>query len=155
MREPGCVMIWMVKVANAWSMPSQLENMEVDWESRVSTRMRRIFRAALAAMDWPFRTTEPQGLPFAIMSATVVIASLLMRRVLRERTRRLEHCISIMYRSRITVMETAGPLTRCCNAGRCMMRMGKSWGPSPRPMLVFANLVSAAITCASRLLRWD
>lgn len=51
MREPGCVIMWTARVAKALSTPSQLENINVDWESRVSTRMRSMFRAALAAID--------------------------------------------------------------------------------------------------------
>jgi hypothetical protein len=86
--------MWMAKVAKAWSMPSQLVNIDIDWESRASTRILRIFRAALAAIDCPFRTTWPHGLPLAIMSATVAVASLLIRRVLRERTSRLQHGVS-------------------------------------------------------------
>lgn len=83
--------MWTARVAKALSTPSQLENSNAAWESRVSTRIRSIFREALAATDCPFRTMWFQGLPLAMMLAPVDKASLLMRRVLRPRTRRLGH----------------------------------------------------------------
>lgn len=43
--------MWIASVAKALSTPNQLENINFDWESRASTRMRSIFRAAFAAMD--------------------------------------------------------------------------------------------------------
>lgn len=97
MREPGCVMMWTARVAKALSTPNQLENINIDCESRVSTRIRSIFRAALAAMDCPFRTMWFQGLPFAMMLAPVDKASLLMRRVLRPRTRSLSQRVCIVF----------------------------------------------------------
>lgn len=89
--------MWTARVAKALSTPSQLEKINVDWESMVSTRMWSIFRAALAAIDCPFRTMWFQGLPLAMVLAPVDNASLLMRRVLRPRRRRLRYCISVVF----------------------------------------------------------
>jgi hypothetical protein len=59
-------------------------------ESTPSITSRRVFLAASATMDWPFRITEYHGLSLAITPTADCRASLLMSKLLRDRIMILE-----------------------------------------------------------------
>lgn len=54
-RESGCVMTCIASVDSAWSGFSKLGRTVFDLESTASTTILSIFRAELAARDWPLR----------------------------------------------------------------------------------------------------